>query len=1382
MSGNHKHFISQVLAVFLCFSCLVTSVTAEEQADPVSTEEPVVEVVEENAGEDISESTEETVQNDESSESLEAAEVTEETESEAADLVTEEITEEADTVLTDSITASGTCGTSLNWTLDDEGTLTISGEGDMYNYSESKPAPWDSYRSSVYMLTLADGMTHIGDYAFYNCGNLWGLMFPLELKSIGEYAFYGCNLPYIDLTEKIESIGNYAFGNCKSLTKVSIFGGPSHISANAFDGCDNLEEFYVSDDNQYFRVVDGWLCKGTELIFCPPKLRKSEMSLPEGITSVANNTFSGWKELKKVILPMSYPWYDFMKLGFGDSAGPVGSGCDIEFKGTSDSVPGYWYFNNNYYNYLNWNGTSLIIPEGVKTIEECAFDGFGNKNITIPSTVSYIDQSAFDDQQIEISEENAIYASVNGSILSKDKKTFYYYPISSPDECTVPNGVEIIAENAFSSDYGLKSVIFPEGVTTIQDGAFFGCDYLEEVYFPSTLMTIGYNAFYTYSDDRFLDVFYNGTRSDAQKISIDNGNFFDNWHFLGGEGEIDYSYLITFEKNNAKAAGSMKSLSGFLSDEKNLPANNFTCSGMTFVEWNTKADGSGYSYADKESVRMIIGSAEIRDDHADVTLYAQWAKKTYPVVYELDGGSDGPEIQYKIHGETLILSTKQPNKEGFVFMGWASTLVNARKGIVKYKAGTEVKYKNNARLTLFAVWKEKTFKVTYNANGGKNAPTAQTKYYTKTLILNDGLKKPTMKGYMVVGWEDRVKNIIHKPGTEYDVNEDVTLYAVWKPISYTIQFKGNGADNSELEPEFRIEYGESFKLESVYVRTGYTLNAKNAWKCSNKKTYAEGTEVKNLTTKNDDVITMTAQWTANTYIVKFDRGTVMFGEVTGKQMADKKLTYDKVAALPAVAYKAKGYEFDCWSLDNGEEYGNKEKVKNLTSSGEITLTALWKEIQYPINYIWNGGTEPAQYVKHTSVSSHAIVLPGSKTESGSYVPAPTRTGYKFAGWYTDKAFKQSSKIEMIPAGSAQVYTLYAKWNPNHYSVHYTAGAEDATGSMAAMTKEDVAYDAKFKLAANKYIREGYKFIGWKCLSIDPNHIYKVGSNGETVSKLTAEDGGIVWMTAAWEPNTVTLKLNSNYPDDTKNKTVTVKKTIEESVPGEVDGIDSSKGRIISWNTKADGSGVNYNVGDPVGNITKASRKTITLFAQWNCVSVPTVFYSNYDPGYENQCYLNTYAMLVEAIADRNVINQKLGTQYSDVREYMRGELCGGNPWQPAYNIHGMIAPFGLGAEFKQYTDPSGQYSEDFIKTELQKTSSYVGALVWNATAVVSEQEKYYGVPHMVMVYLDDKGELRLFDPGLPERIGKGVSYHNHVTEGIYWQDIILEDFYTVQRQ
>lgn len=207
-----KKLLAWLMAVTLTFQ-LVTPVFAEEieetqtatEAVEVETEAPTTEVpTTEPTTTDAMETAapEETSAPTESQPTTEVTEATETTASTeettvAATEPTEETTEPTLDLFAEdgNVIASGTCGAqgeNLTWVLTDDGTLTISGEGKMMNYSDSSVAPWYPHRTKILSAVMEDGVMSIGDYALYACLKLTSVSLPDGIESIGRSAFRDC--------------------------------------------------------------------------------------------------------------------------------------------------------------------------------------------------------------------------------------------------------------------------------------------------------------------------------------------------------------------------------------------------------------------------------------------------------------------------------------------------------------------------------------------------------------------------------------------------------------------------------------------------------------------------------------------------------------------------------------------------------------------------------------------------------------------------------------------------------------------------------------------------------------------------------------------------------------------------------------------------------------------------------------------------------------------------------------------------------------------------------------------------------------------------------------------------------------------------------------
>ena len=141
---------------------------------------------------------------------------------------------------------SGTCGLeggnggNLTWTLYDTGELVIDGTGEIAPYSKGT-APWYKNRLIISSVTIHDGVTSIGDYAFYYNIKLEAVSIPDTVRTIRESAFDNCTkLVNVTIPEGVTSIGDDAFGGCSSLTSITIPESVTSIGDDAFSDCANL--------------------------------------------------------------------------------------------------------------------------------------------------------------------------------------------------------------------------------------------------------------------------------------------------------------------------------------------------------------------------------------------------------------------------------------------------------------------------------------------------------------------------------------------------------------------------------------------------------------------------------------------------------------------------------------------------------------------------------------------------------------------------------------------------------------------------------------------------------------------------------------------------------------------------------------------------------------------------------------------------------------------------------------------------------------------------------------------------------------------------------------------------------------------------------------
>ena len=242
--------------------------------------------------------------------------------------------------------------------------LTISGSGDMYNYGSSDfSAPWDGSRSRVKSVVIADGVTSIGEYAFFYCESLTSVTIPDSVTSIGKYAFFCCtSLTSVTIPDSVTSIGRFAFSNCTSLTSVTIPDSVTSIGEYAFYYCKSL----------------------------------TSMTIPDSVTSISSSTFASCTSLTSVTIPNSvtsigeYAFYDCKSLTSVTIPGSVTS-IGLYAFASCTSLTGIWVAEGNSH-YAN-DASGVLFNKDKTTLVQCpgAFAAY-----TIPDSVTSIGDNTFD--------------------------------------------------------------------------------------------------------------------------------------------------------------------------------------------------------------------------------------------------------------------------------------------------------------------------------------------------------------------------------------------------------------------------------------------------------------------------------------------------------------------------------------------------------------------------------------------------------------------------------------------------------------------------------------------------------------------------------------------------------------------------------------------------------------------------------------------------------------------------------------------------------------------------------------------------------------------------------------------------------------------------
>lgn len=366
-----------------------------------------------------------------------------------------------------------------SWVLDKNGTLTVSGNGNMGSYYYGLDAvfpPWENYKHYISSGIIENGVKNIGGCTFGDCNYLSSVSIANSVIYIGNQAFYGCdNLKNVCIPNSVTNIGSMAFSICTSIEKISIPDSVTNIGYYAFSDCYELKS----------------------------------IAMPDSVTSIGENVFSDCsKDLQIICVPGSYAETYAINNGI--------KSCNYGFE--------YYILEDGTVEITNYYGNDLnvIIPDYIFTRPVTAIQKwlFANntdiQSVTIPDTVSTIPRGAFyncaelktvtmGDNVTEIGEsafEKCLFLeniNLSSSLTTIGDEAFY--DCRRLKTLDLPATVTTIGEEAFTNCRSLQSLVIPEGVqklgndSSVGFGMFENCKSLSEITIPASVTSIQSNAF-----------------------------------------------------------------------------------------------------------------------------------------------------------------------------------------------------------------------------------------------------------------------------------------------------------------------------------------------------------------------------------------------------------------------------------------------------------------------------------------------------------------------------------------------------------------------------------------------------------------------------------------------------------------------------------------------------------------------------------------------------------------------------------------------------------------------------------------------------------------------------------------------------------------------
>ena len=796
---------------------------------------------------------------------------------------------------------------------------------------------------------------------------------------------------------------------------------------------------------------------------------------------------------------------------------------------------------------------------------------------------------------------------------------------------------------------------------------------------PCTFTREGYHFDNTKTWNTDADMkgnYYNNKQTGVFNFKDNQGGIQDlyvNW--------IENQYTITYHKNDGSTE---KTVSGPFNYTENvtIAGCGFNKTGHEFTYWSTNKDGSGTRYDAGYSYVKLIS-----ENGGNLDLYANWKAQKYDLIINPKDtcytGSSVPT--YKGSSSNVIITkgleygkdfnheigkaqNKGYNLTDYKLSGNDAQTIYDKEGnavassywdIAESGNSLVYSYIGTTDLNVNAHWSPIHYTVTYNPNGGNGTIEDMNCEYDKSYTLSGG-QAYNKVGYHLIGWSTdsnkSYKSFNASDKDSFNLNQGVKnitsadnsvfkLYAVWAPNTYTVKFIGNGTNVSGTMNNQSFTYDEEQNLlknqykKPKYLFCGWNTKADGSGLKVNEVNkdnllYADEEKVLNLTTKNNEIVNLYAQWKSATYTITYDPNG---GEVEKETpMPDSKMDFDETKAcadnntLRPITYTVNmiqkqyftkvGYRFIGWNTVKAKaderivEYGDGARVCNLTDprkSETIILYAVWTPIEYYIDFDKNLPSNPNEDIDPTLEKNLTGTMKKQfmtydklqKLNKNQYDFSNKQ--YTFEGWSTKAdgtgrffADEAQAAFNLTPNHGTTV-KLYAQWIYNGYRIKFNPNG--ATGTM----NDEVFYVGVLKsLYKNEFKKVGYNFNGWntqfngtgKDYSDEQKITQIVYSSEANVAK------GVQTLYAQWVPITYTVHFEKNN-DNATGKMEDVDLTYDEPKELPKNQYKVPGAAFVGWSETPKGEGKTFKDGEEVVNLTSKDKDKITLYAAWDYVPV-----------------------------------------------------------------------------------------------------------------------------------------------------------------------------------
>ncbi|MDO4493930.1 MAG: leucine-rich repeat protein [Clostridia bacterium] len=1145
----------------------------------------------------------------------------------------------------------GAQGDNLIWTLTEDGTLTISGTGEMVDYpdydDEVLGRPWDAYRSAIRTLTIEPGVTSIGGFAFMDCAQLKTVTIPSGVMSIVDGAFCGCSsLTSVTLPDALTSIGSWAFEGCSGLTSINIPDSVTRIGDSAFRGCDGL-----ADENGLV-IVNSVLYD-----YCGTA---TSVTIPSGVTFIGYEAFSGYTGIRSVTIPQSVWGID--ELAFSGCTGltsvTIPSGVKMIFSAAFSRCTGL---------------TSVTIAPGVTAIGGDMFVGCTSlKSVSIPVSVTSIYMAAFlgcdalTDVYYAGTEEqwNAIDIDLDNDALL-NAAMHYEWCDHEYDE------------NHFCAKCGRFDPAF------ITDGGICGDDLTWTLTSDGILSIVGTGAIESAPWRDF--------RESIRKVVIDPRVTYINRSALSGCTNMTYLSMPATASSDSSAFSDCSGLTEIVLTG-NGPMKGFAM-GSYSSPW-------GAARANKPRVTIAEGVTSIA---GCVFECCDWITEfTVPAsVTRIEGGAFigcTGLTQITILSNTLSIGNRAftdctglkrvdtPSAEAWLnirFENEESNPLTFAKNL--YVDGTLVKNIVVPQgVTEIGAYAFSNCTSLLSVDFGNITSIGDNAFYgckrLVTLRLPEGL---TSIGQSAFEGGERLSYVylpaslqvvgtgaflscpsivaVHTPDLAAWLGTDFSgdgVLGSGNPLEHGGTLYINGEKPRKVTIPAGIEtipayaFANCDELVSVEIPAGVRTVGNGAfWDCDSLQLINVGPDVESIGYRAfascgwgiadmnvKFVFTGSAPdieydaFASTTAIVVYPQNDPTWteevrrnylGELTWVTGEGIRITYalpeGATTDAPDVYYAAEGtvklpgavrpgYTFLGWYREASCIHRVGELVPTIQT--DLTLYPQWQASQYTVTYVLNGGTQNAQNT-------------GTYTAAGRTLYAPSRKYCSFLGWFSDPTL--TDRWSNIPEGTTGNITLYAGWKFADYTITYNlnGGENDA--------ENPATYNYITSVALRNPTRRGYQFLGW----------YKDARFASRVYSINKGTAGNLTLYAKWQVINYPVKYVLNGGVQHKGNTATY------NVAGRALYVPARRGYAFT------GWYLDEALTERIMKIEAGTVGTLTLYAGWEIAHYNINYYLN---GGENaDRNPATYTMLDETIplAYPTRLGHKFLGWYKDAKFYTR---------------------------------------------------------------------------------------------------------------------------------